>query len=334
LPADSSPPPDQPAQDGRRSLDIVIDHLLPEAHGLRGKKRVRVFVLRVLAGFTALLLALFVENRFGLLWTESSIQAEAEAQERLDLEGPAFSSQVTEAVFEPGITPYDFVFDRRLTRAEQQRLTAFVPKEHGELRDYLLSIGGRMIEYPSECCLSPTGVASGGGRATVFNLHLLTDRQAPLTINDLRANILQCRPSKAVTVVQVPPQGGGSYMGIRFDLTAENPVARINDISDQQGEPFFRHNVINLGNGAEPGNLRVESVTGGKSCKWEILAEYTDRNGSHDQTIRNGREPFFTEALPQNPEQHWILIAGGPTGSAWLECVSRNYPSDQAAWCE
>ncbi|MFD2690587.1 hypothetical protein ACFS5L_37950 [Streptomyces phyllanthi] len=303
-----------------------MDHYSPDSRGLPKKKRMLLLGILASVAIALLLGSLLVENYFSLLFSNSSVRREDEAQKRLDMEGEPFTAQVTEPVFDPTVTPFDFVFDRPLTSAQEKRMKEFSSAEVDELWSYLSSIGGRMVEYPT----------AGTGDQTysdVFNLHLQSDRQAPLTVTDLRAKVIQCSPSKAVAVVQVPPQGGGGYIGVFFNLTEHKPVARISEPTERHGNPFFRDNVINLGNGEDPGNLRIESIVGNDSCDWEIGLNYSDSSGVHSRTIRNGKVPFRTEALPRNPKQHWQVFPGAGNDAKWIDCGSRNRSVQRHSSC-
>ncbi|MET9565449.1 hypothetical protein [Streptomyces tauricus] len=308
----SSMPPDPPAQEERKVISTLADHYFPDSRGLPKKKRRKLIAILTVSALLLFFGSLLAENYFGLLFSGNSVRREDEAQKRLDLEGEAFTAQVTEPVFDPTVTPFDFIFDHPLTPAQEKRMQGFSTNEIDELWDYLSSIGGRMVEYPAG--------GTSEARSSVFNLHLQSDRQAPLTVTDLRVEILHCAPSTAEAIVRVPPQGGGGYFGIFFDLTERDPIARISEPTKEFGDPFFRDNVINLGNGEDPGNFRVESVAERQSCDWEIEVSYADSSGVHTRNVNNNGHPFRTEALPRNPRQYWLTYPGEGEGIEWVNC--------------
>ncbi|MYX34383.1 MULTISPECIES: hypothetical protein [unclassified Streptomyces] len=322
---DSSVPPEAPAGDDQKLITILVDHYAPDSRDLPKKKRLLLLGVLVGIAIVTLLTTLLVENYSNLLFSGPTVRREDEVQKKLDLEGEPFTAQVTEPVFDPTVTPFDFVFDHLLTPAQERRMQEFSAEEVDELWDYLFSIGGRMVEYPT----SGVGTHSSG-----FNLHLQSDRQAPLTLTDLRARVLSCAPSKAIAVVRVPPQGGGGYIGVFFNLAEHKPVARISEPTEKYGKPFFRDNVINLGNGENSGNLRIESIVESESCDWEIELEYADSLGIHVKTLKNKNLPFRTEALPSNPRQYWTVYPSIGGGAKWINCIDKDETSRRKSRCE
>ncbi|MBC3984525.1 hypothetical protein H8N01_18595 [Streptomyces sp. AC536] len=233
------------------------------------------------------------------LSTETTTRRAKEAEEKIDREGPAFTSRVREEEvgLDGGVV---ITMDRPLTPAESETLTTADLGKEEDVRRFnklVASHGGEKLNVPA-------------GRTDpytrVWLMDLFSDRAASLSIVGMRAKDLRCEPASAKTVLHFPPQGAGTYEGMWFDLS-KNPYPTIADRSDKHfGKPFFSYKKIDLGNGATPGGLRVGVTSGAKDCDWVFEVEYRDAEGTHTQQIKNGEKRFTIDGYPEHPEQTFV----------------------------
>ncbi|MCX4694995.1 hypothetical protein [Streptomyces sp. NBC_01408] len=251
---------------------------------------------------------------FGLDQATSNDRARSEkkAEKAVDREQPAFVSTITPHDYEQeGGDPITIVLDRPLTAGEQATLTSLNGGQPKEVWAFMKPLGGRIIEYP---LLLQKPLAGGhrmprGIMAQTFNLNLNSDRSAGLTINSMTAVKDACTAPTARTVIDMPPAGSNTRPGLLWDMSggqADKPEGPyVLDEGDDQGQLYFRHNAIDLGNGQSNMALRVQAVVTDQTCKWHINASYTDTTGQHEQRIPTVAAGITTEAVPPNPVQYF-----------------------------
>ena len=298
---------------------MVTTAVSPASQGLRGRERYTVLAVTVcVALLTAFAGWLFA---FGLDYstTETATRNQKRADDKVDREDPPFTTTARYQRDPDYASEGVVLLDRPLTPAEQQRLTAVTLRPGVPNPEYLAllrSLGGRMVHPPS---------ASVDGEATGLHLDIFSDRKAGLTIVGMRADIVECHPPRARAIIEFPTQGGGYYKGLVFDLAnPANPPVIGDDDDEHWGEPFFTHNKIDLGNGATPGGLVVEAAASGRSCSWQIGADYGDSEGLHKKTIRNGKAPFVAEAVPELPEQRFRYDLSARPSGRFVACGNRH----------
>lgn len=288
---------------------------MPGASNLTSRRRLQLLALVGIIGAVITLIGLTVNFYFDLGTTTSRVAAEQTAEQKVNL---------TKAPF-IGVAQYDqetprgfwyIVLDRELEPDEQHQLQALpVDNKFGDRAwELLRGLGGRLIYRPS----APSRVSPAilkehprsfvSGNATVFHLNLFSERSTPLSITRMRAINVSCQPSNAQVIVELPPQGGATYEGGMFDLSSHDPIPYVMDEASDQGDPYFKNRKIDLGGGMSPGGLRVEALVWEESCEWEIEATYHDSSPERGGTVllRDGEKPFFAEARPVRPAQHWV----------------------------
>ncbi|MFC8508924.1 hypothetical protein ACFU3J_13105 [Streptomyces sp. NPDC057411] len=305
---------------------------MPNTLHLSSAGRWKAIALRVAVG-----VGLAVAGAVGVLvWqlaTEPVVtRSGQETEDALDMEETPFTAGVDYDGTPPAA--WKIVLDRPLTPAEQRRLAATVHPE--DARDFLTSLGGRTLRYPAAFeGRSDLAQAYFGRDATVLHMDLFSKRKAPLTITWMEVVNLSCHAPTARTVVVFPPQGGADYEGVLFDLARPGAVPIITDEGSHQGQPYFGPRRIALGDGASPGGLRVEAVTQGRSCTWEIKAKYRDAYQHFGSlTLKDGTKPFSAEAAPSRPEQLWYMDASKPDGQQWVPCHVRPEEDTCREWRE
>ncbi|MEW2416952.1 hypothetical protein AB0953_24930 [Streptomyces sp. NPDC046866] len=248
-------------------------------------------------------------------------RSDKNAQKAVDREGAAFVSTITPIDYEQDMPEaVVIVLDRPLTDREQAALTALKGGNKASVWAYLKSLGGRLIEYTFTAAL-PKPLADGheitpGSKSQTFKLNLNSDRGAGLTINGMTAVKDSCGAPTAKTVVDIPPAGSSARPGLLWDLAGgqtDRPKGPyVLDDGANQGELYFRKNVVDLGNGQSNMAFLVQPEVTTQTCTWHIDASYTDTSGSHVQRIPSGSGTITTEAVPQQPVQYfgWVIGQG------------------------
>ncbi|MFI5897495.1 hypothetical protein ACIA5D_46130 [Actinoplanes sp. NPDC051513] len=299
---------------------MLANRFLDGAKDLPPRKRwvaLAVVVVLVMAGALVALGWDLVSDT----WTaKPRAEAQRDADRGIDLAKTPFTSTADYDTSLPEF--WKIVLDRTLTEDEQAALEAIPLDGAGKkVWEFLRPLGGRLLRYPTSMLQPPPNFDSGEAfwaDATIFNMNLFSERTSQLSIVDMRAINVSCRPPSAKTVVEFPPQGEAEYPGVLFDLTTKDTAPFITDPGDDQGQPYFSRRKIDLGGGTSPGALRVEAMVRGQSCQWEIQARYRDSIGNGSEvTLRDGDKPFFAEALPAKPEQYWV-VDFLPSGSSYL----------------
>ncbi|TDQ54339.1 hypothetical protein [Actinorugispora endophytica] len=320
------PPRDRPGPDGPSVRDVLRERYFPEARGASGRTRLRAWAVSVA-------LALLVGGggfagtyTYDLWSTEARVREERAAEAGMDQERAPFTSSVT---YDTSLSDdFRIVLDRPLTPEEGEALEA---TPAAEVWDLLRPLGGRLIRGFGGMSASPPGGwsweqpegATGEAGATVFTMTLLSTRSTQLSIVDMTPVNISCAEPTATTVVEYPPAGQASYPGVVVDLNHRDPALYISDEGPDQGQPYFSRRRIDLGGGLEPGGLRVEALVRGRSCEWEIRARYVDALQNTDEVVlRDGDRPFFSEAPPERPEQHWLAgyAFGDSGGRTFVPC--------------
>jgi hypothetical protein len=255
------------------------------------------------------------------IWTaKPRAEAQQDAVREIDQARPPFTSTADYDTSPPEF--WKIVLDRTLTGGEQATLESipFDDQFGRRVWEFLRPLGGRLLRYPTSMLQPPPSFDPGlafWSDSTTFNMNLFSERNSQLSITDMRAVNVSCRPPSANTIVEFPPQGEAEYSGILFDLTSTDPAPFITDPGDDQGQLYFSQRKIDLGGGLAPGGLRVEAMVRDESCNWEILAKYRDSSTQNGEVVlRDGDKPFFAEALPTEPEQYWVVdlvLTGNPT---------------------
>ncbi|MGY5058291.1 hypothetical protein ACWDFR_30160 [Streptomyces sp. 900105755] len=151
------------------------------------------------------------------------------------------------------------------------------------------------------------------GKTVSYKMDLFSDRQATLSVTDLKTAHLKCAPSAAKTVVLFPAQEGGSYSGMLFDLPSKKAPTITGEGEDEFGKPFFEYKKVDLGAGAEPGGLLIHLTAKNQDCTFTFKAEWRDSEGRHEQDIDNDGRNFSVTGMPDRPQQLLIITTTDPT---------------------
>ncbi|WP_030209425.1 hypothetical protein [Streptomyces sp. NRRL S-87] len=268
-----------------------------------------IVAIAALVGATG---AYFLPLVLDLATAETTTRAQKHAEDVVDHEEKPFTATVTYPF--RGAWGADFpyfwtiVLDRVLTADEQDHLTRIRNTRdkdesrefHREVWEFLRPLGARMIEF------EPDGVSyhPNGGGVQELRLTLFSDRQAGLSITDMRAKVDSCAPSRAQTVVGNQTAGNSQVTGILWDLIQRDEAPTLmNPGQEGHGPPFFSRFQIDLGNGQSPSGLKVTSlVPEGQVCRWHIDAYFEDTQGAHPPVrVQDGDQPLVTEAEPARP---------------------------------
>lgn len=307
------PPETRRLEDGPTTFDVLEEKYFPEGRGAPRRIRIRAWAISTAA---AVLVASggFAGTYVYDLWsTRARLGEERRAQAEIDREGPAFTASIAYDTSLP--EGFKVVLDRPLTTEEVEELSTV---DNAEAWNFLEGLGGRMIPDagPGHTITPPSGWSWQDERtprigSAVFTMTLLSERRSQLSIVDMAPTNISCTDPTATTVVEFPSAGEATYPGVIVEVTHDDPALLVLDEGLDQGQPYFGHRRIDLGGGLEPGGLRVQAMTSGLNCEWEIRAEYVDaKNNSGEVVLRNDDAPFFVEAPPPRPEQYWILPPG------------------------
>ncbi|MFG2011492.1 hypothetical protein ACGFNF_20740 [Micromonospora sp. NPDC048868] len=304
--AEPEPPATEPAPPkGRSLLTHAGEQIAPGMKDLPPPEKPKFLLIMIAVAIVSLLATLVVTHFFNRETADSRVGTDLDAGQRHDQAKTPFVASVKYDRTIPEF--WRIVLDRPLTQPEQVKLESL--GSDVEIWRFLRSLGGRLLPFPSMIGGLPGGFTDPStSDAAVFTMNIISDRTTQLSIIDMHAVNVSCQPSTAKAVIDVAPEGGAAYEGMLFDLTEEDPIPYIADDVEEQGRPYFSRRKIDLGGGMSPGGLRVEAVTGEKSCSWEIEATYHDSTpqGGGKLILRDGEKPFVVEARPRHPEQYWI----------------------------
>ncbi|MFG2354000.1 hypothetical protein [Streptomyces sp. NPDC048521] len=310
----STPPASPDPEDGGRAtssfLNDVISDVLPEAADPDPRRRNRRVLMR--AGWAALtaLFAFTLTKGCDWLTAEHDAQVASDADDKVDLSGPAFTSSVR---LDAGTTPPDaYLFDAPFSPQEKRTLLA-MGRDDGALTPFVEAHHGRGVLGADPVRARPTDPAPLFSQTWLVDI--LSDRKAGLVINGLRMKGLTCTPAKAAAVIVRKGQAGGSYEGMFFDVSrsAGTPFITGEEEGRHYGKPFFQYKKIDLGNGAAPEGLRVQVTSWTQDCTWKAFeATYVDTQGTHTQDITDNGKGFRVRGVAAPSAQVFELRTAGP----------------------
>ncbi|MEU4781133.1 hypothetical protein [Micromonospora sp. NPDC023633] len=297
---------------------MLADERLPGFRGLPPKQR----AVYVTAAAVVLVVGVLFAYHANLLLDRSTAtdraRSDRQAQKAVDREQPAFTSTATPLDYDQYLPEaFTVLLDRPLTEGEQATLTA-LNGDASRVWEFMKPLGGRIVERASYVAPFEDG-NENRGNAQTFDLNLNSDRAAGLTINNMTAVKDSCRAPTAQTVVVIPPAGAESRQGLLWDLTG-GPTDKphgpyvLDEGEPQEGQLYFRRNVVELGNGQSNMAFRIQPEVSTHTCEWHIVASYTDTTGSHEQRIPSGAGTFTTEAVPSQPVQYFERVPGSGWG--------------------
>ncbi|MFI0815381.1 hypothetical protein ACH4TX_03290 [Streptomyces sp. NPDC021098] len=316
------------------------DFFAPGSSGMAQPTRKKYISLTIALGLVTFLVASIFGYYVGFVGDtktqESRTKTEQDVEDKLDQEEKPFTGTIDYDRSEP--ENWTVVLDRTLTAAEQKQLSAMIPYTSGSMRKaraFLTSLGGRTLRFPTTLENNPTAFNNVGTDSTAFTMNLFSKRNTQLSIIDMKAGDISCREPSAKSVFVFPPQGEASYTGILYDLTQPDFAPLITDPGKDQARPYFSRKRMDLGGGESPGGFRIEAVTRGKTCTWDIKARYRDANQQTGEvTLKDGKKPFVAEASPARPQQLWYVDMSAPTGQNWVPCHEKPENVSCRAWWE
>ncbi|MCX5077669.1 hypothetical protein OG321_34895 [Streptomyces sp. NBC_00424] len=293
-----------------RALGRVANVIDPEGvEAGRSNKRIAV---RYIYGIVAALVALLVSAVVGIWLIEPTVKAEKAVEKELEeAEEKNTSPFVVRATEEdPGDWP-KYALSRPLKDEERKKLETFGPTadrhsltQSRAARKYLKEIGAKPLSNDM-----------------VYSLAFFSERKSPLSITNLRAEVLDCVEAKAVTIIDFINQGNSSVSSVYFNLAESAAPARIAD-EDNRDEPYFKYSKIDLGAGETPGALRVSGrleELHSKDCQWNIQADYRNSQGEFKATVENAnRDPFVALGVSENYQEYWTRVPYD--GGYWQVC--------------
>ncbi|GHJ35547.1 hypothetical protein Sm713_11560 [Streptomyces sp. TS71-3] len=237
-----------------------------------------------------------------LPWTA---RHEASVQHSIDQKEPPFTARVR---YEQDM-PIDsiYLYDHTLSEAQKKTITTgFTHRQDPrawQRADALLH--GPDVHIVDESWRGRAKVYSGAENTVYVDIY--SDRESQLSIVDMHARKVHCRPAAAKAVVYAVSEGGGPRDGVFFDLNKDSASPLVID----GDRPYFKDHTINLGKNTTPGALRIEAAIRDQDCQWVIDATYSDSKGTYKSVIKDGKKPFFTPAVPDHPQQELVANADG-----------------------
>ncbi len=307
---------------GPNTFDVLWERFFPEGRDAPRRVRVRAWSISLAVALLITLGGFAGTFAYDLWSTEARLREQRDAERALDADSPPFTGSITYDTDPP--ENFEIVLDRPLTSNEVETLRKLTSYEAW---DFLEPLGGRLIPEFSAGRLGPAGGWSWEPDPTpnigtaVFTMTLLSSRRSQLSIVDMTPVDISCTDPTATTLVEFESAGQATYPGVAVDLTDDDPTLLISDEGFDQGWPYFARRRIDLGGGLEPGGLRVEAATAGQTCEWGLRARYIDARENTDEVVlRDGDEPFFVEASPERPEQHWIVLIAATAEERIVAC--------------
>lgn len=314
--ADSETPPSPaPRPSGTSPLmDDVVAGVVPEAADADPRRRNRKILIRLGWVVVSSLVVFLVAKSADWLTSEHDAQVANEADDKVDRQGPAFSSSVRTDTEYPDAT----LFGKPFSAEEKERLIG-PPKD---LRPYAATHDGRAV-FVADVWQESMGVEVKG-YAQVWLVDIFSDRKATLVVNGMRMKGLRCAPAKARAAIVHRGEGVATYDGMLFD-TARSDTPLIT-AEENYGQPYFQHKKIDLGNGATPGGLRIQVTSGTQDCTWKAFeVTYVDSEGTHTQDITDNGKDFAVYGLAAKQRQIFKFSEAGveecePTPPTALPC--------------
>lgn len=258
---------------------------------------------------------------------------EDSAQRAVDGARPPIDITVAQETFEeydPDSFPdtWYIILDKPLSAETQQALTAIAinpndfreaPKRVWEL---LKPLGGRLLTDQPTMVQTPKNFTAAG-TATSFRLGLESRKTAPVNIDSITADDVNCVPADTAVVVRYPPAGESPMRNLALDLSGRSKVLVVEDEEGgRQGKPYFQGASIALGQNQTGTNLKIDAITKNETCTFKLKAAYRVAGeaapGAPLEILDKGK-PFKAEGVPARAIQYFELGIGVPRNgkSAW-----------------
>ncbi|MGW0672585.1 hypothetical protein [Streptomyces sp. NPDC002746] len=226
------------------------------------------------------------------------------AQSRMDDAKAPFTTVVTRLADDEHQP--DRLIDRPFTPSELGKLLELDMQDPGDIKKF----DSMMMQRKARRINTPSWETANPAAASLYQLNIHSEKEAPLTINGLEATGLHCQDQPtAKTVIKFPHQGEISAAGLLLDLDS-HPLDPIN--TDQEapdkGRPYFSRHGITVGGTQSPGLVRLEAATGMARCTFKLRARYTHTDQSlHSTIITNDGQPFVAESYLKRPQQEIVF---------------------------
>ncbi|MET9386491.1 hypothetical protein ABZY09_36955 [Streptomyces sp. NPDC002928] len=280
-------------------MDDVVSVIAPDAFDSNPRRRNRKLVIAALFMLGATFLGACGDLLLSAVFAKEQAEIASGAEDKVAREGDAFSFSVEKS----SDFPEAAMMNRLLSRAEIAKLSQADRDALGtdgrHLLDYVVSLGG-VAGYSSNA-YAIMGKKNAAAFSEEWLIRLVSDRSVPLIITDITPVQVKCTPAKAVSLVTVAWEGGGSTEGVFFDLTHKHYSPQIANSGEEHfGDSFFRYKTLELGNGQSSIGLRVGVSGGSKDCAWKSFrVTYSDTTGTFHQDITNGSKGFFVHGVDQ-----------------------------------
>ncbi|MFJ9683711.1 hypothetical protein ACIRP2_37670 [Streptomyces sp. NPDC101194] len=267
----------------------IIQTLLPDTREMSRHQSRFVLIVTVCASIAAVVLSQTWE-----LFTNPLVKAITNAQDDSLDRKEDFSFQIRKD--SPGDSGSN-VLEVPFTEAETNELSSLdLSSDEGYRRysDLLKKHKSKWVEDSADGKITQ--------QVARYQMNLFSDRQASLSITNLTATDLTCKPTTGTAVIIQPPQGGADYKTMLFDLPGKKPPMSIGGSKSEFKKPFFHGNRVDLGANSSPAGLNIEFTSRDQDCTFTLQAEWIDSEGVHKKNI----ERMSVYGVPSKPRQIFI----------------------------
>ncbi|MFJ6617645.1 hypothetical protein ACIQOW_08740 [Kitasatospora sp. NPDC091335] len=292
--------------------------LAPDGAAHRGGRRVRFVALTVAVALVSSTGGWWLAHELDNMGSVDTARHQDAAQREVDGARPPIDVTVTQDTFEE-YDPVSFpntwyiVLDKPLSAQAQQALTA-IPVNPRDFREHVRKVwellrpmGGRLLTDQPTLVRAPEHFTYNG-TATSFRLGLESRKTAPVNIDDITADDVDCVPADAATVVRYPPEGESPMRNLALDLSGRSKVLVVEDEGGQQGKPYFQGASIALGQNQTGSNLKIDAITKNETCTFKLKADYRVAGeaapGAPLEILAQGK-PFKAEGVPARAVQYF-----------------------------
>ncbi|MET9126372.1 hypothetical protein [Streptomyces sp. NPDC004528] len=157
----------------------------------------------------------------------------------------------------------------------------------------------------------------------IYFVDLVSDSSSMVTVTDIDAVNIRCRPSTMVARLDIAADGTSAIDAVAFPLQDGEGSANafISDVNDEKyyGSEYFNHKTIELGGGAEHQTLSVLGVAHvGSYCSWDLLAKFTTDDGEEHRKRLN-KQPLTSEGGPAEGPGTQRLSTNSQIMSEWCQ---------------
>ncbi|MFE4425289.1 hypothetical protein [Streptomyces sp. NPDC056817] len=324
----------------------------PEAAEHRGGRRFRFVALTLVGALVSSTGGWWLAHELDNAGSVDTARHEEAGQQAVDRARQPIDVTVAQEEneeYDPDSFPstWRIILDKPLSAQTQQALTAITlsPDDDRDASrrvwELLKPLGGRLLTDQPMMTQTPKHFTTGG-TVTSFRLGLESRKTAPVNIDSITADDINCFPADAAVVVSYPPAGESMMTNLALDLSGRSKVLVVEDENGgRQGKPYFQGASIALGQNQTGSNLKIDAITQNETCTFKLKAAYRvagEETPAAPLEILDNGKPFKAEGLPVRAIQHFELSWSLPSDgykSGWI-CAGAVEPGicEVAPWLQ